>query len=135
MAGEKNEYTGAGGLKLNLWPGSGVFEKKPKWIVAAELVETSKQYARTVAAIQPQWIEPLAAHLVKRNFSDPHWSEKSGAAFCYEAVSLFGLPIVSRRRVPLAPIDRGTARELLIEQGWWPSRCPRRQSSFGSIAN
>ncbi len=117
MAGEKNDYVGAGGLKLNLWPGSGVFEKKPKWIVAAELVETSKQYARTVAGIQPQWIEPLAKHLVKRHFSDPHWSEKSGAAFCYEQVSLFGLPIVSRRRVPLSPIDRETARELLIEQG------------------
>ena len=84
MAGDKNEYTGAGGLKLFLWPGSGVFATKPKWIVAGELVETTKQYARTVAAIQPQWIEQLASHLVKRNHSDPHWSSKSGAAFCYE---------------------------------------------------
>ncbi len=117
MAGDKNEYTGAGGLKLFLWPGSGVFQAKPKWIVAGELVETARQYARTVAAVQPEWIEPLAGHLVKRNYSDPHWSSKSGGAFCYEQVSLFGLPIVSRRRLPLAPIDPATARELMIEEG------------------
>jgi ATP-dependent helicase HrpA len=117
LAGDKNEYTGAGGLKLFLWPGSGVFAAKPKWIVAGELVETTKQYARTVASIQPQWIEQLAEHLVKRNYNDPHWSSKSGAAFCYENVSLFGLPIVNRRRIPLAPIDPSTARELLIEHG------------------
>jgi len=117
MAGDKNEYTGSGGLKLFLWPGSGVFGLKPKWIVAAELVETTKQYARTVAAIQPQWIEEIAEHLVKRNYSDPHWSRKSGAAFCYEQVSLFGLPIVTRRRTPLSPIDPATSRELMIEHG------------------
>ncbi|MGV3485171.1 MAG: ATP-dependent RNA helicase HrpA [Planctomycetaceae bacterium] len=117
MAGDKNEYTGAGGLKLFLWPGSGVFAAKPKWIVAGELVETTRQYARTVAAIQPQWIEQLAGHLVKRNYSDPHWSKKAGAAFCYEQVSLFGLPIVTRRRTALSPIDPGTARELMIEHG------------------
>jgi len=117
MAGDQREYTGAGGLKLQLWPGSGVFAAKPKWIVAGELVETSRLFARTVAAVQPEWIEPLAGHLVKRNFSDPHWSAKAGAAMCYEQVSLFGLPIVSRRRLPLAPIDPGTARELLIEEG------------------
>ena len=117
MAGDKNEYTGAGGLKLFLWPGSGVFSQKPKWIVAGELVETTRQYARTVAAIEPQWIEQLAMHLVKRNYNDPHWSRKSGAAFCYENVSLFGLPIVSRRRTALSPIDPGTSRELMIEHG------------------
>ncbi len=117
MAGDKNEYTGAAGLKLFLWPGSGVFGAKPKWIVAGELIETTKQYARTVAAIQPQWIESLAGHLVKRNHTDPHWSRKSGAAFCYEQVSLFGLPIVTRRRMPLAPIDPATARDLMVEHG------------------
>ncbi len=117
LAGDKGEYTGAGGLKLFLWPGSGVFQAKPKWIVAGELVETTKQYARTVAAIQPEWIEPLAEHLVKRQHSDPHWSHKSGGAYCYQQVSLFGLPIVSRRRLPLASIDPATARELMIDQG------------------
>lgn len=119
MAGDKNEYTGAGGLKLFLWPGSGVFASKPipKWIVAAELVETSRQYARCVARIQPQWLETVAAHLVRRSYSDPHWSRKQGGAFCYERVSLFGLPVVLRRRVALAPIDPATARALMIEQG------------------
>ena len=117
MAGDKHEYTGAGGLKLYLWPGSGVFESKPKWIVAAELVETAKQYARTVAKIQPRWIEDVGGHLIKRSHSDPHWSQKAGGAFCYERQSLFGLPVVVRRRVPLPPIDPATARDLLIEQG------------------
>ncbi|MFK8115471.1 MAG: ATP-dependent RNA helicase HrpA, partial [Rubripirellula sp.] len=117
MAGDKNEYSGAGGLKLFLWPGSGIFAAKPKWIVAAELVETAKQYARTVARIQPQWIERIGAHLVKRSHQDPHWSSKSGGAFCYENQTLYGLPIVTRRRVPLPPIDPATARDLLIENG------------------
>ena len=115
--GEKNHYTGAGGLKLFLWPGSGLFATKPKWIVAAELVETAKQYARTVAQVQPQWIEQVGQHLLKRSHSDPHWSSKAGGAFCYERCSLFGLPVVVRRRVALPPIDPTTARELLISAG------------------
>jgi ATP-dependent helicase HrpA len=117
MAGDKNQYTGAGGLTLFLWPGSGVFAAKPKWIVAAELVETAKQYARTVAQIQPRWIEQVGAHLLKASHSDPHWSRKAGGAFCYQRLSLFGLPVVVQRRVPLAPIDPVTARDLLIESG------------------
>lgn len=117
MAGEKNEYTGAGGLKLVLWPGSGVFEAKPKWIVAAELVETTRQYARTVAKIQPAWIEAVGDHVLKSSFSEPHWSRKSSGAFCYERRSLFGLPVVVGRRVPLAPIDPVEARNLLIVNG------------------
>lgn len=117
MAGEKNEYTGAGGLKLFLWPGSGVFEAKPKWIVAAELVETTKQYARTVARIQPGWIEAVGDHMLKSSYSDPHWSRKSGGAFCYQRKSLSGLPVVVKRRVPLSPIDPGEARSLLIRHG------------------
>ncbi|WP_083904698.1 ATP-dependent RNA helicase HrpA [Rhodopirellula sp. SWK7] len=117
LAGEKNEYTGAGGLKLFLWPGSGVFESKPKWIVAAELVETAKQYARTVAKIQPAWIEAVGDHMLKSSFSDPHWSRKASGAFCYQRKSLFGLPVVLRRRVPLSPIDPIEARNLLIRNG------------------
>ncbi len=88
MSGDKNQYTGAGGLKLFLWPGSGVFAAKPKWIVAAELVETTKQYARTVARIQPQWIEQIGDHVLKRWHHDPHWSSKSGGAFCYQNCTL-----------------------------------------------
>ncbi|QDV61390.1 ATP-dependent RNA helicase HrpA [Crateriforma conspicua] len=115
--GDKNEYTGAGNLKLFLWPGSHVFDAKPKWIMAAELVETSRQYARMVARIQPGWIEQVGAHLLKHSYSDPHWSQKSNGAFCYQQSTLFGLPIVVRRRVPLPPIDRSTARDLLIRNG------------------
>ncbi len=117
QVGEKNEYSGAGGLKLFLWPGSGIFNSKPKWIVAAELVETAKQYARTVARIDPTWIEKVGSHLLKRSRQDPHWSSKSNGAFCYEQGTLFGLPIYARRRVPLPPIDPATARDLLIEKG------------------
>ena len=80
VSGEKNEYTGAGGLKLYLWPGSGVFATKPKWIVAAELVETSKRFARTVARVSPRWIEEAGSHLIKRSHVDPHWSRKAGSA-------------------------------------------------------
>jgi ATP-dependent helicase HrpA len=115
--GDKNEYIGAGGLKLFLWPGSGLFQAKPKWIVAAELVETAKQYARTIARIDPRWIEQVGSHLLKRSHQDPHWSSKSSGAFCYEQGTLFGLPIYTRRRVPLPPIDPTTARDLLIDPG------------------
>ena len=114
---DDKQYLGAHGLKLVLWPGSGVSASKPKWIVAAELVETTRQYARTVAKIQPQWIESIAAHLLKRSHSDPHWAGKAGGAFCYERVSLWGLPVVARRRVPLPPLDPGTSRSLLIQHG------------------
>ena len=115
--GDKKEYLGAHNLKLHLWPGSGVFDAKPKWIVAAELVETAKQYARTVAKIQPQWIEAVASHVLKRSHSDPHWGGKAGGAFCYQRLSLYGLPVVARRRVPLPPLDPATSRDLLIEHG------------------
>ncbi len=117
LAGEKHLYQGAGNLELFLWPGSGVFQNKPKWIVAAEWVETSRRFARTIARIDPAWLELLAPHLIRRSYSEPHWSRKRQAAMCAERVSLFGLPIVPRRAVPLAPIDPLTARELFIEHG------------------
>ena len=116
-AGDRHEYTGIGGQQFYLWPGSGVFEGKPKWIVAGELVETTKQYVRNVARIDQSWLEPLAEHLVKRNYFDPFWSRKAQSAMCYERVTLFGLPIVVKRRKPLAPIDPDTSRRMLIEQG------------------
>ncbi len=115
--GEGYEYVGAGGTRYHLWPGSGVFASKPAWIVAAELIETSRTFARTAARVDPRWIEPLAEHLVKRTYSDPHWSRRAGAAMAYERVTLFGLTLVSRRRVPYGPIDPAAARELLIREG------------------
>lgn len=134
MRGEQHQYEGAGGLKLFLWPGSGIFKQSPKWIVAAELVETTRQYARCVARIEPQWLEQLGSHLVRRNYSDSHWSDKRGAAMCYEQVSLFGLRIVTRRPVALAPIDPGTARQLLIEHGLVEHRLTTRAPSIAHNA-
>ncbi len=109
------QYTGPGGNKFHLWPGSALFEKRPKWIVAAELVETSRRFCRVVARINPDWIEPLAAHLVSRSYHEPHWDRRSGSPMVYERVTLFGLLIVPRRRVPLGPVDPDTARQLFIE--------------------
>ncbi len=110
-------YTAAGGLQVAIWPGSGLSGTTPRWIVAAELVETGRQYARRVAKIQPQWIEAVGSHLLKTTHFDPHWSEKTGSAACYRRLTLYGLPVVARRRVALPPIDPETSRNLLIEHG------------------
>lgn len=117
MAGETHEYTGCGGQKLFLWPGSIAFGNKPKWIMAAELVETSKRYARCVAPIQVGWIERIADHVVKRNYSEPHWHDKSACIMAWEKVLLFGLPIVARRRARYGHIDPKFCREAFIQQG------------------
>ncbi|MBC7816943.1 MAG: DUF3418 domain-containing protein, partial [Planctomycetaceae bacterium] len=114
---ESSEYSAAGGMKAVVWPGSGTFGSKPKWIVAAELIETSKRYLRTVARIDPAWIESLAEHLVTRTHSEPHWDRQAGSAMAFERVSLFGLTIVPRRKVRLGRIDATTARRLLIQHG------------------
>ncbi|MFW6170377.1 MAG: DUF3418 domain-containing protein, partial [Planctomycetota bacterium] len=113
--GDTYEYTGTGGKKLHLWPGSVLFEDRPKWVMAAELVETTQRYGRVVARINPNWIEPLAEHLVSRSHSEPHWDRRSATPMALERVSLFGLLIVPRRRVPLGPIDPDTARQLFIQ--------------------
>ncbi len=109
------EYEGAGGTTFLLWPGSAAFARPPKWIVAGELVETSRRYLRTVGRIQPEWIEPLAAHIVKRSYTDPFWSRKSGTVLANEKVTLFGLTIVAGRRQPYGPHDPVTARRLFVE--------------------
>jgi ATP-dependent helicase HrpA len=114
---EQAEYTAAGGGKFQVWPGSGVLASKPKWIIAAEMVETTRRYLRTVARIDPQWIEPLATHLVNRSYSDPHWDRRAGGAMASEKVSLFGLTIVPRRRVRYTAIDPKVSRQLLIQHG------------------
>jgi ATP-dependent helicase HrpA len=114
---ESSEYSAAGGMKANVWPGSGTIGSKPKWIVAAELIETNKRYLRTVARIDPAWIESLAEHLVTRTHSEPHWDRAAGSAMAFERVSLFGLTIVPRRRIRLGRIDPATARRLLIQHG------------------
>jgi ATP-dependent helicase HrpA len=114
---DTSEYNGAGGNKFFLWPGSGVFARTPKWIAGAELVETTRRYIRTAARIDPDWIEPLATHLVSRSYSDPNWERRSATVLASERVSLFGLTIVPRRRVRYGPIDAKISRELFIQQG------------------
>ena len=117
LLGDKHEFTGAGGIKFHLWPGSDVFGSKPSWIIAAEVVETTKRYGRTVASISPDWIERLAPHLVKRRYTDARWSKKKQSVMASEHVSLFGLPIVAGRAVHYGPIDAESAREIFIERG------------------
>lgn len=111
---DRFEYTGAGGKKLRLWPGSSQFDRRPQWIVAAEQLETTQRYARTVARVQPAAIEPLAAHLVQRSYDDPRWDRRSGHVVAFEKVSLYGLPIVPRRRVHYGGVDPPGARALFI---------------------
>src|SRR5690606_13302335 len=106
-----------------IWPGSALARKPPAWVMAAELVETSRLWARDVAAIKPEWAEELGAHLVTRSVSEPFWSTKQGAAMAYESVLLLGLPIVTRRRILLGRVDPELAREMfarhaLVEGGW-----------------
>ncbi len=115
--GERHEYKAAGGLSVALWPGSGLFRRSPKWIVAAEVVETSNRFARTVAELDAEWIEYAGRDLLKHSYNQPHWSEKSGSAMVYRKSTLYGLTIVPARRVPLAPIDAASARSMLIEHG------------------
>jgi len=120
------EYLGARNAKFAIFPGSFLARKAPDWIVAAELVETSRLWARTVARIEPEWIEPLARHLVKRSYSEPHWEKKRGAAVALEKVTLYGVPIVTDRKVGYARIDPAAARELfirhaLVEGDWQTS--------------
>ncbi|QKG27356.1 ATP-dependent RNA helicase HrpA [Actinomadura verrucosospora] len=108
------EYLGARGAKFAVFPGSALFKKPPRWVMSAELVETSRLWARINAKIEPDWIEPLAEHLVKRNYSEPHWSKKQAAVMAHEKVTLYGVPIVADRRVNYGSIDPALSRELFI---------------------
>lgn len=114
---DRHEYTAAGGQKVSIWPGSGLFSEKPKWIVAAELVETTRRYVRTVARIKPEWIEPIAGHLMKKTYSDPEWDSRTGSAMAYEKVTLFGIPVVARRRTRYAKVNPELSREMMIREG------------------
>jgi ATP-dependent helicase HrpA len=119
----RNEYIGARGARFAIFPGSPLSKKPPVWIMAGELVETSRLWARDVARIQPEWAEDLAGALAKHTYSDPHWSSKQGAALCTEKVLLYGVPIVSDRRVLYAKVDPEAAREMFVRhalvEGEW----------------
>ncbi len=108
------EFAGARGARFAIFPDSALARKPPQWVVAAELVETSRLWARVTARIEPEWAEPLAAHLVRRSYSEPRWDERRGAAVATEKVSLYGLPIVAARTVMYGRIDPAAARDLFI---------------------
>lgn len=114
--GEQHEYQGARQTKFHIFPGSSVFKSKPKWLMASELVETSKLYARGVAKINPDWIEPLAKHLVKRSYNEPVYSKKQGSVIAKEQVTLFGLLIVAGRNVQFSKVDPVLSREIFIRE-------------------
>jgi HrpA-like RNA helicase len=120
------EYLGARSARFAIFPGSSLARKPPDWIVAAELVETSRLWARTVARIEPEWVEPLARHLIRHSYSEPHWEKKRGGAVALEKVTLYGVPLVVDRKVPFGRIDPAAARELfirhaLVEGDWQTS--------------
>ncbi|MGW7816560.1 ATP-dependent RNA helicase HrpA [Streptomyces puniciscabiei] len=112
--GNKNEYLGARNAKFAIFPGSALFKKQPKFVMSAELVETSRLWARVNAKIEPEWVEPLAGHLLKRTYSEPHWEKDQAAVMAYEKVTLYGVPIVAQRKVNYGRIDPETSRELFI---------------------
>ncbi|MBM7341236.1 ATP-dependent RNA helicase HrpA [Pantoea coffeiphila] len=123
---DKQEYTGARNARFAIFPGSGLFKKPPKWTIVAELVETSRLWGRIAARIEPEWIEPLAQHLLKRSYSEPHWEKAQGAVIAVEKVTLYGLPIVAARKVNYSQIDPVLSRELFIRhalvEGDWQTR-------------
>lgn len=110
----KREYVGARGTRFSVFPGSALFKKSPEWVMAAELVETSRLWARTAARLDPKWVEEVAGDLLKRSFSEPYWSRNMGAVMGYEKVTLFGLPIVPRRRIQYSRVDPELCRDLFI---------------------
>ncbi|HIF9315674.1 TPA: ATP-dependent RNA helicase HrpA [Photobacterium damselae] len=123
---EKNEYQGARNARFNIFPGSGIFKKQPKWVMVAELVETSRLWGRIAAKIQPEWVEPLAQHLLKCSYSEPHWEKKSAAVHAFEKVTLYGIPVVAKRKVNYGRIDPTISREIFIRsalvEGDWDTK-------------
>ncbi|MCK3657537.1 ATP-dependent RNA helicase HrpA [Pasteurellaceae bacterium Pebbles2] len=123
---EKQQYLGARNAHFAIFPNSALFKKQPKWVMAAELVETSKLWGRMVAEIEPEWIEPLATHLSKSSYSEPRWSKSRGQVIADEKVSLYGVPIVASRPVNFGAIEPNTSREIFIQsalvEGDWNTR-------------
>nr|WP_249713982.1 ATP-dependent RNA helicase HrpA [Micromonospora sp. NBRC 107566] len=123
---EGKEYIGARNAKFGVFPGSALFRKQPRWVMAAELVETTRLWARVCARIEPEWVEPLAGPLVKRGYSEPHWEKKQAAVVASEKVTLYGVPIVTSRKVNFGRIDPVYSREEFIRralvEGDWETR-------------
>ena len=111
---DKREYAGARGARFAVVPSSALYKKQPTWVVAGELVETNRMWGRICARITPEWAEQLAPHLVTRVYSEPHWEKDQGAVMAFERVTLYGVPLVARRKVGYAKVDPVAARELFI---------------------
>ena len=131
----KKDYIGARQVRFSVFPGSALAKKQPAEVMSAELVETSRLFARTNAAIDLSWAEPIAGDLVKRSYSEPHWEKKQGSAVAWERVTLYGVPIVARRRAQFSKVDPAYARELfirhaLVDGNWDLDRVDRRVSAF-----
>ena len=114
---EEGDFLGARQRRFWVHPSSVIGRKKPNWIMAAELVETTKLFARQVAKIEPDWIEPLAGHLIKKNHFEPHWEKKRGQVVAFEQVTLYGMIVIGRRPLHYGPIDPQVSRELFIREG------------------
>lgn len=127
---ELQRYLGARNTAFAIFPGSGLAKKAPRWLMAAELVETSRLFARQNARIEPAWIEEAALHLVKRQYSEPQWDEKRGQVSAFESVSLYGLVLQARRRVRYGPINPEEAREIFIREGLVHGRLRTRAAFF-----
>ncbi|MCL5811589.1 DUF3418 domain-containing protein [Neisseria meningitidis] len=125
-----NDYTGARGSRFHLFPTSALFKAKPKWVMAAELVETTKLYARDVAVIQPEWIEQEAPHLVRYHYFEPHWEQKRGEVVASERVTLYGLTVLPRRPVPYGKVAPEEAREIFIRSALVAQECDLKADFF-----
>ncbi|WP_245637530.1 DUF3418 domain-containing protein [Eikenella halliae] len=125
-----NDYTGARGSRFHLFPASALFKAKPKWVMAAELVETTKLYARDLAAIQPEWIEQEAPHLVRYHYFEPHWEQKRGEVIASERVTLYGLTVLPRRPVSYGRIAPEEAREIFIRSALVAQECDLKADFF-----
>ncbi len=122
---EKGDYLGPRNLRFRIFPGSGLAARRPPWVMAGEISETRRVYARCVAAVEPRWIEAAAPHLLKRRHSEPHWSARRGEAEAYETVTLYGLRLAEKRRVSYAAIDPAHSRDLMIREGLLTGAVPR----------
>ncbi len=125
-----NDYTGARGSRFHLFPASALFKAKPKWVMAAELVETTKLYARDVAVIQPEWIEQEAPHLVRYHYFEPHWEQKRGEVVASERVTLYGLTVLPRRPVSYGKVAPEEAREIFIRGALVAQECDLKADFF-----
>ncbi|MBW3904315.1 DUF3418 domain-containing protein [Neisseria meningitidis] len=125
-----NDYTSTRGSRFHLFPASALFKAKPKWVMAAELVETTKLYARDVAAIQPEWIEQEAPHLVRYHYFEPHWEQKRGEVIASERVTLYGLTVLPRRPVSYGRIAPEEAREIFIRGALVAQECDLKADFF-----